>query len=263
MIENDKDTAKYISELEDKVVDLSLQLKCKTNQLCAEQEENYDRIRKLVHNLKNPIGVAYSFSEMIDDTVQISPEKLEKYIAVIKSSAKFSIDNLNTIANLNRVKSPNFTLNLQRLNFSIFIKNLVKKFEKQALQKEISIISKNQKSDLFLEADVIELEAAFGCILNNAIRYSPSNSTIEIMVNAKDKGIETKIIDRGIGIPKENLPNVFDEFFVVNTYSSDSEKCIGLGLSRSKISIEKHQGIIEIDSVLDKGTTVHVFIPYS
>lgn len=261
MIENDKKTTNYINELEDKVVDLSLQLKAEKNKLCAEQVENYERIRKLVHNLKNPIGVAYSFSEMITDAENLSSEKLEKYINVIKSSAKFSIDNLNAIANLNRLKSPNFSLNIQKIHFSSFINGIIEKHDNEAVKKGISIVKTTDETDLNLNADPIELKEVFNAILGNAIRYSPNNSTIQVDFSSKDNGVEIKIKDQGIGISKENLPKIFDEFFVVNTYSDDTEKCIGLGLSTSKIIVEKHQGKINIYSVLDTGVEVSVFLP--
>lgn len=261
MIEKDKKTTNYIHELEDKIVDLSLQLKCKKNEHFSEQVENYERIRKLVHNLKNPIGVAYSFSEMITDADNLTSDKLEKYINVIKSSAKFSIDNLNAIANLNRLKSPNFTLNFQKIQLSDFIHGILEKHDAAIVKKEINIVKPTNEADLSINADLIELTEVFSSILNNAIRYSPNKSTIKVEVNAKDNGIEIKIKDQGIGISKENLPKVYDEFFVVNTYSYDTEKCIGLGLSISKIIIDKHQGEINIESVLGEGAEVLIFLP--
>ena len=88
-----KNSAEYIEELENKIVDLSLKLKGKSNQLKNIENENYERIRKLVHNLKNPIGIAYSFSEMIaESSEKISKEKLEKYTDIIQKSTAFSIE---------------------------------------------------------------------------------------------------------------------------------------------------------------------------
>ena len=81
MKRTDKIFSEYIQELENKIVDLSLKLKGKEFKLDTVEKENHERIRKLVHNLKNPIGVAYSFSEMIaENSEKISKEKLDKLL---------------------------------------------------------------------------------------------------------------------------------------------------------------------------------------
>ena len=174
-----KNSAEYIEELENKIVDLSLKLKGKSNQLKNIENENYERIRKLVHNLKNPIGIAYSFSEMIaESSEKISKEKLEKYTDIIQKSTDFSIEILNALASLNRLKSPKFKLNYQNSNYCEYITNVVNKFKTEKDNRDISIEMNVPKNTVFLSFDINEITHVIDNILSNAMRFSSNNSTI-------------------------------------------------------------------------------------
>jgi len=262
--ENNKDTAKYIKELEDKIVDLSLQLRCEKKELNTIQVENHEQINKIVHNLKNPIGVAYSFSEMVaEEGTNLPSEKLEKYINVIKNSAQFSIDNLNALASLNRLKSPNFSLNFTKTNYIDVLNSILETFKIEALERNILIEKDFPNEAIYLNLDTFEIKKAIQYIVHNAFRYSLNNSTIHISVKKIEGTVVTLISDEGIGISEENSPSIFDEFFIVNTYSNNSEKCIGLGLSMAKIILKAHKGTIEVESSLGEGTIFKMLLPFN
>ncbi|MDO9276688.1 MAG: hypothetical protein Q7T92_14240, partial [Lutibacter sp.] len=97
MAKSGKNSDKYIQELEEKIIDLSLKLKSKTNEIKAADETTSKILGKLTHNLKNPVGVIFSFSEMmLEDLANYSTEKLEKHLQIIKNSATFSLALLDT-----------------------------------------------------------------------------------------------------------------------------------------------------------------------
>lgn len=262
MKQPNKNSATYIQELESKIVDLSLRLKGKDFKLTSVEKENHEHIKKLVHNLKNPIGVAYSFSEMIaENSEAISKEKLEKYIDVIKHSTDFSIEMLNAIAKLNRLKSPGFTLNLQKINYCEFLTNVLSEFNAEAINKNIVITTNFPSNVLYLNIDTEEMASLIVILMKNAIGYSSSNSKIHVVVTETDNTIETTITDQGIGISTSNLEAVFNEYFMVNTYSQDNNKCVGLGLTIAKIIVQQHKGGIKADSVLGKGSSFTCSFP--
>jgi len=257
-----KNSAEYIEELENKIVDLSLKLKGKSNQLKNIENENYERIRKLVHNLKNPIGIAYSFSEMIaESSEKISKEKLEKYTDIIQKSTDFSIEILNALASLNRLKSPKFKLNYQNSNYCEYISNVVNKFKTEKDNRDISIEMNVPKNSVFLSFDINEITHVIDNILSNAMRFSSNNSSVSIAVIENEKTVETIITDHGIGISESDLHHVFDEFWVVNTYSENNNKCVGLGLAIAKIIVNYHNGEIKASSSLGKGTAFSFTLP--
>lgn len=256
MKQTDKISSEYIQELENKIVDLTLRLKNKVFKLDTVEKENHERIRKLVHNLKNPVGVAYSFSEMItEESEEISKEKLDKYIDVIKKSTDFSVEILNSIAKLNRLKSPSFTLNLQKTNYYEFLTDILSEFNTEGAHKNTTISTSFPSDVLNIDIDKDEIASLIRILMRNAFGYSANNSEINIVVIETDSAIETTITDQGIGISDIDLQSVFKEFYMVNTYSQANSKCVGLGLAIAKIILQHHKGEIQVSSTLGKGSS--------
>lgn len=262
MKEDEKDLANYVDELEDKLVDLSLKLKAKNNELHEVKSENFNRIRKVVHNLKNPIGVAYSFAEILATIECISVnEKNKKYVEIIKNSNDYSIQFLTSLSKLNRLKSPDYKLVKASTNYSKLVSEAVDEFVYKARDKSRIILNNNSKNSLFLNIDSPEIEFLIRILVSNAVRFSPKETTIYIEVIEQNDCVETIITDTGIGISETDLEKVFNEFFVVNTYDVTNEKCIGLGLTNAKIILEYHNGTIDVKSDLNSGTEVKISIP--
>lgn len=251
----------YIEELEDKVVALSLQLKSKTNALNSLNNSHKKSIGKLIHNIKNPVGVIFSFSDMIlEDLEDYTPQKLEKHLQIIKDSAAFSLKMISTVAYYTQLNSPDFTYNFKKNNYVNIVQEVVDELAEIADKKKCSIkFSTAIFTELMLAAD--EISIALKHIISNAIRYSPPHSTINITIQENDTTIDTLVIDEGIGISAEHLPKVFSEYFVVNTFSEDKQKCIGLGLSIANKIIKDHKGTINVTSNLKKGSTFKITLP--
>ena len=257
-----KNSDKYIQELEEKIIDLSLKLKSKTNEIKAADETTSKILGKLTHNLKNPVGVIFSFSEMmLEDLADYSTEKLEKHLQIIKNSATFSLALLDTISKYSRVQSPNFILKCQSINYVELINRLISEFKLDASKKNIGLEIAIPANEIFLTLDEAEITQALRIVLNNALRYSNENSTITIKVKALKNTVETTITDQGMGISDTDLPHIFEEFFVVNTYSADKQKCVGLGLAIAQKIIALHKGEISAKSILEKGTSFKITLP--
>ena len=257
-----KNSDKYIQELEEKIIDLSLKLKSKTSALIAADETRAKILGKLTHNLKNPVGVIFSFSEMmLEDLENYSKEKLEKHLQIIKNSATFSLALLDTVSKYSRVQSPNFVLKTKRLNYVELVSKLIEEFKSDTSKKNIGLEIQIPENEIFLTLDEAEIYQALLAVLNNALRYSNENSTITIAVTELKNTVETTITDQGIGISEADLPHVFDEFYVVNTYSADKQKCVGLGLAIAKKIVAHHKGKISVKSILEKGSSFKIILP--
>lgn len=262
MKEDEKDVANYIDELESKLVDLSLKLKAKNNELYAVKSENFNRIRKVVHNLKNPIGVAYSFAEILATIECVNTnEKNKKYVDVVKNSNDFSIQFLTSLSKLNRLKSPDYKLLNANTNYIKLVSTAVDEFVYNAKDKNRVILNNTSKNELFLNIDSTEIEFLLRILINNAVRFSSKETAIKIKIIENSDCVETIITDEGIGISETDLEQVFNEFFVVNTYDVNNEKCIGLGLTIAKIILKHHNGTIDVKSHLSTGTRVKISIP--
>lgn len=262
MKDSQKNNNNYIQELEDKILDLSFQLNNKKNELIELKTTHYNRIRKLIHNLKNPIGVAYSFSEILmENPSELNSEKSKKYLEVIQNSTHFSIETLNGLAEINRLNSPSYQLNLTSTNYIELVLNCIQKFTKEAESKNIILIKNFPKNPLFLTISIQEIEKLIEILVHNALRYSPKNSTIKITINETEAAVETCILDEGIGIDEKDFLTIFNEFSVIQTYSNSNTKCVGLGLAIAQKIIQLHQGSISVKSSLGNGAEFKISIP--
>lgn len=256
------DSTIYIKELEDKIIDLSLRLKSSTNELNLVREQHKKTIGKLVHNLKNPIGIIFSFSDMIlEDIDNQSTDKLEKYLQVIKKSADFSIQVLNAIAKYFQLEGLDSTFNFKNIDYRELVNNVLNEFKSIAEEKGITIERNFPGESIFLTADRDKISLVIRNIINNSLRFTKENSKIKITIKENLKTIETSITDEGIGISEPDLSNIFNAFYVVNTYSEDKQKCIGLGLTIAKEVVQHHKGKIIVTSTINKGTNVEMILP--
>ena len=98
-------------------------------------------------------------------------------------------------------------------------------------------------------------------IVSNAIKYTPDGGRIDIAAGADKESVWVRVQDNGIGIPKQDLPRLFERFYRVDKARSRESGGTGLGLSIAKEILNQHQGRIEIDSVYGSGTTVTISLP--
>ena len=258
----EENSINYIDQLEDKIVELSLNLKAVSNNLKSVNQENNQLLSVLTHNLKNPIGIAYSFSDMIlGDTENYTTEKLQKHIQIISDSSQYAIELLNTFVKYQHLKSDNTEFNFQPKNYNEVLNNVLNNFNDLAQTKNIEFVKNSVQEPIVLNIDEENISLALSNIINNAIRFSNNNSKIKIEVVKNNNVIETTISDEGIGIAENDLPKILKEFFVVNTYDANKRKCIGLGLSIADKIIKKHMGKISSKSIFNKGTDITISLP--
>jgi len=251
----------YIEQLEDKIVQLSMKHKNLSSNFNQYEKENKLLLGKLTHNLKNHIGVIYSFSEMMLENIEnYNPEKLIKYSNVIYNSAEYSLDLLSAFAKAVSLKSDDFKLTVKYQSFHEFINDIVTDVKKKHTDYNI-LLNTNAPISLKLNFDYFELKIAIENIINNAIRYSTSDTNINILVSTNEQELILSIGDGGIGIEPQYISKVFDEFFVVNTYDVHQKKCLGLGLTIAKKIISLHKGSIKIKSESNKGAIVLIKLP--
>ncbi|MGV6845946.1 MAG: sensor histidine kinase [Lutibacter sp.] len=255
-MDNDKE------KLTDKIIELQFenrQLKSEIKQ--AKIEQNLE-VNKLIHNLKNPIGVVLSFSEMMFENIENLPlEKRGKFLRAIQKSAQFSINFLTKIGEYNHFKNPDYKLDKQNCNIRNIILEVLEEQQKVAAPKNIEFVfSSEVDKGLLILADSEALKKAISEVISNAVRYSENHSKVIIKLEEEQDSIKISVCDEGIGVETENLDCIFNPFWVENTYSKNQEKCIGLGLAITKEITTLHDGKIDIVNNQKKGLTVSIYL---
>ncbi|MFC1781465.1 sensor histidine kinase, partial [Planctomycetota bacterium] len=132
---------------------------------------------------------------------------------------------------------------------------------RKAKDKSIDLSSNIDSSLGQILGDEFSINEMITNLLFNAIKYTPENKTVRIEAKNCDDQIQIDISDTGIGIPADEIGNVFDEFFRATNAIKRENDGTGLGLSIVKQIVERHSGEISVQSQQDKGTTFTVILP--
>lgn len=219
-------------------------------------DDQYRFISDASHELKTPITA-------IKTTLEVAIRDKQLGLAEARNTLTTSLEEVNRLQNLAEglleLTHKKIVSGFVPLNLAGIVITTVKMIKPLAQNKKISIVTKVPKVVIMTEES--SLTRAIIAILDNAIKYGPSDSKIEVVGKVSGKTVRLNIHDQGRGIDKKDLTRVFDRF-----YRSDlarSENGYGLGLSIAKQIIEEHEGDIVIESTPTKGTTVTIVLPYS
>jgi len=154
------------------------------------------------------------------------------------------------------------SLDKEIIDITAIFRAVITQIETIAELKDQSI-ELNISKTIQINGDQIRLEQCFLNLLTNAIHYSPDMTRIEIMLVEMDKTVEIKIRDYGTGIPKKDLPHIFERFYRVDRARARHSGGTGLGLAIVKATIVAHDGNIEVESEEEVGTTFTITLPIS
>lgn len=217
-------------------------------------------IGMMSHDLKTPLARIQGMTEVISaDHTPLSSHQREA-LDMIKQSAEDLLKFISTILNYAKIESQGIELHLQSKDINQILQDVVKKHEFLAKVKHIQMITEFEP--LFsLKVDPELLRQVFSNLVENAIKYSPENSKVLITSEEVDGKIVVQVADQGIGIPADELPNVFMKFFRSKNAKASPIKGSGLGLYLAKYFVELHQGSILAESAAGQGSTFTVELP--
>ncbi len=227
------------------------------------EQSRREFVANVSHELRTPITVIKSYSDILADSPDAEPETRTRFLDTISSEtdrmAKI-ISDLLTLSSLD--EKTNYTRPAEEIDVRNMIENLVDRLAPQAKKREQTLIYTPINDVPKIRGDRGALDRVFTNIISNALKYTPSGGKIEIFTSKVYNDIMIKVSDTGIGISKEQLPNIFDRFYRVDKARSRDRGGTGLGLAIAKQTIEStFHGKILISSELNKGTDVTVTIP--
>ena len=156
-------------------------------------------------------------------------------------------------------------LTLQKTHGSpvTIIADVVTTFSQRARDREIELSVSSNETTLMMDYDETRLRQIITNLVENALTNTPNNGTINIDIQDNAQDLKISITDSGVGISKENLPRIFDQFYRVDGSRSSITGGAGLGLTIVKKLTEAHNGSIDVSSELGQGTTFTVSLPIS
>lgn len=250
-----------LDALTDKLLEVSAKLRATESELAELRAKHQTELSKFAHDLKNPLGAISSFVEMLQGNRDIDDEKVFKYLEIIHSSSKFSLDLVNSFQEYNKLQNTPLEFEIQTENYLEIVRKVISEVSKKAKDRRQEVLLSAASSDVISCAiDSVYCHKVLSMVLDNALRFSKEHSEVLVDVLETESSIVTTISDSGIGISEKDLPKITHSFFTVDTYDVHREKCIGLGLTKASIILNEMGGVISFLSEEGKGTQVKLIL---
>jgi signal transduction histidine kinase len=145
-------------------------------------------------------------------------------------------------------------------SFKNSLEEIIRLAENSAQEKNISIIKNIETSIGNIYGEPASIEEVLSIIIQNAVKYSPAGKNVLINLKDKPKNVLVEVIDNGIGIPEDEIPHIFNEFYRATNAKAESKEGTGLGLAIAKHIVEDHKGKIWVESKVNVGTTFYLLL---
>ena len=233
-----------------------------SEQRLKELNATKDRLFSIIgHDLRGPIGGFKSLIQLLISGYDLSNSKqLLEILKVIHKTAYSTYDLLENLLEWAKSQQNEIVFNPEKINLKDLVFNIMNLFSEVILNKEINIVNEIP-DDQFLVADKNMLSTVLRNLISNAIKFTPNGKSIKISVANIGDNIKISVQDEGTGIQEEDLPKLFNSLSPLSTYGTQGEKGSGLGLLLCKDFIDRHNGIIEVNSIWGKGSTFSFTLP--
>lgn len=226
-------------------------------------EMKTDFINNMTHEFKTPIATISLATDSITNGMVIKNEdKIKRFAGIIKQENKRMLNQVEKVLQMARIDKQDFELKLTKVNVNDVVNQAVENARLKIIQREGKISSELSAANPYVEGDMTHLSNIVNNLLDNAEKYSNEVPEIAVSTKNSNKGIIIEIKDKGIGMTKESLKHIFDKFYRVHTGNRHDVKGFGLGLSYVKALVTAHNGSINVDSELGKGSTFTLFLPF-
>jgi PAS domain S-box-containing protein len=215
------------------------------------------------HEFRTPLNAILGFSEMLRSQYfgPLGSENYEIYAQDIHTSGEQMLALINDMLDIAAIEAGKRTMINEDIDVGDVLRNCIRNFEPPAKDSGIKLSLDIPDSFPSLYADKRSVTQIILNLLSNALKFTERNGTISMSVTKEDKKVSIKVSDTGIGIPPDKLPTVTDPFSQTHSDPHKTQIGTGLGLSIVKSLVEVHDGILNIESEVGKGTTVAVTFP--
>lgn len=225
-------------------------------------EVKTDFINNMTHELKTPISTIGLSSEMLlREDFSNDSERLKRYAGLIYKENKRLEHQVERVLNIAKLNKNELSLKKTTLHLHELIEEAADSFRFNQLQSGGEIRLELNASPDDINGDQVHITNVFFNLIDNAVKYSKEKPEVFVSSANDKKGVLITIGDKGIGIKKEDVKQIFDKFYRVSTGNVHDVKGFGLGLYYVKLVIEAHGGTIHVKSQIGEGTTFTIWLP--
>ncbi|NUQ12665.1 MAG: HAMP domain-containing histidine kinase [Gemmatimonadaceae bacterium] len=234
----------------------------------AAQLEELDRLKAefvsvATHELKTPVNVMLGYLQLLQENVYGELTDRQREIAATLVSQTQQLSRLiRQLLDVSRFDAGGGKLDTRPVVLSEFLDDLERAFRVLALQREIQFDVKSDR-DIPHEViwDPVRINEVLGNLLSNAFKFTNKGGRVSLTVGREGDQVRMQVSDTGAGIPREQLPHIFEKFYQADTQAPLALRGAGLGLAIAKSIVTAHNGSIEVESRVGAGTTFTLRLP--
>lgn len=223
-------------------------------------KENF--ITLVSHQLRSPLASVKQYFGVLREG--FAGDVSSKQKEMIEKAGRYIDDLLQLIndwLNMSRIEAGNITNTFETVDLVPVFSDIMELLELLAETRKVALKLDLRDGPSVIEGDLESLREAFSNLISNGINYNREGGTVTVSTREKGDDLVVEIRDTGIGISRDNLHFIFDEFFRAKSKEARDVRGSGLGLPIAKRIIEAHDGFIKVDSEIGKGSTFSVFLP--
>jgi len=225
-----------------------------SSNLLEQQKLRTRLVNDIAHEINTPLNLIRLEIESLVSGLQ-SPDDAQQYLNQEIDTLSNLLNDLIFLAN----ERSSQTVKIVPININNLVVQTTQRFD---VTSEQTMILKTPDSPIILESNPVLIERALSNLISNAIRYTPDDGEIIVSVDQRDTQVEICIRDTGIGIAQEHLSHIFERFYRVDEARQTATGGRGLGLSICKEIVQQLNGSIQVESVLGKGSTFKMILPF-
>ena len=228
----------------------------------AETLNNQEMLRKrlttdMAHELRTPLTTLKTHIEaFIDGVWEPTNDRFKVFYEEIERLTKM-VDNLRNLAKLEQI---NINLNKSTVNLSRELERIVDTYKPLYIKKNYKLTS-DIEPNIIAIIDVDKFKQIMNNLISNSYKYLNTKGNVKVKLKKENEKIVIKVIDNGIGIPKEDIPYIFERFYRSDLSRNKNTGGSGIGLTITKAFVEAHKGRIYLESKVNEGTTFTVEFP--
>ena len=231
-----------------------------TTQLRQMDSMRRDFISNLSHELRTPVSVIKANSETLLDGALENKKDAKIFSKAILHNADRLSEMVTSLIDLSRIEYGELKFVIEKIVLNQIIESVVLAFKNKAKRKNIQVVFERQ-SDVTVNSDAKAIERVLNNLLDNAFKYSPENSIIQISLRKQGEAIRLAVIDQGEGVAEEDQDLVFKRFFRTASARANTQQGSGLGLAIVKNLVYNLQGDVGVESRPEGGSEFWFTIP--
>ena len=219
-------------------------------------------VANVSHELRTPLTGIKGAVETVLEYPTLDTELRDQFLGMAVEECDRMTRIVSDLLTLSRFDNDGMVWKLETFEATVFLDRVYDIMRTEAKNREHTFV-KNYPQDLpMLTGDKEKLQQVLINILSNAMKYTESGGNILLEAHEEARGIAVCVSDNGIGVPKEDIPRLFERFYCVEKARSSDSGGTGLGLAIAKEIMDAHGGEIAIESALGEGTKVRILLPY-